>query len=85
MEAHNNLGVQHLKANATRQRWRYFQKAVELDPGAREPLVNLAADAVTMERPKKRRARPEAIRLMAAPAWRAISWASRFAAAEEYL
>ncbi len=51
MEAHNSLGIQHLKANACETALEYFQKAVELDPGAREPLVNLAATLVTLERP----------------------------------
>src|SRR6266566_87507 len=50
MEAHNNLGAQHLKCEGYEPALAAFQKAVELDPGARAPLVNLAATLLTMER-----------------------------------
>jgi tetratricopeptide (TPR) repeat protein len=49
-EAHNNLGVQHLKCEGYEPAVAEFQKAVELDPGARAPLVNLAATLLSMER-----------------------------------
>jgi tetratricopeptide (TPR) repeat protein len=49
MEAHNNLGIQHLKAQAIETAMGYFQKATELDPGAPEPYVNLALTLIRME------------------------------------
>jgi len=50
MEAHNNLGIQHLKADAYETALGYFQKAAELDLGAPSPHINLAMALVRMER-----------------------------------
>ena len=50
MEAHNNLGIQHLKADAYETALGYFQKAAELDPGAPSPHINLAMALVRLER-----------------------------------
>jgi tetratricopeptide (TPR) repeat protein len=50
MEAHNNLGIQHLKAQANETALEYFQKATGLDPGAPEPHSNLALTLIRMAR-----------------------------------
>jgi Tfp pilus assembly protein PilF len=50
MEAHNNLGVQHLKCAWYEPALAHFQKAAELDAGARSPLVNIAATLMGMDR-----------------------------------
>jgi len=51
MEAHNNLGVQHLKCDGNETALEEFQKAVELDPAALSPHVNLALVLLRMDRP----------------------------------
>jgi len=50
MEAHNNLGVQHLKCDGEEPAAQEFQKAIELDPGAPSPQINLANVLIRMER-----------------------------------
>jgi tetratricopeptide (TPR) repeat protein len=50
MESHNNLGVQHLKADGCEPALAEFQKAIELDPGSPAPQVNLSLALLKMER-----------------------------------
>src|SRR6185503_4324777 len=50
MEAHNSLGVQHLKCDGYEPALAEFQKAVALDPGAGSPLANMAATLLAVGR-----------------------------------
>jgi len=50
MEAHNSLGIQHLKCDGYEPALAQFQKAIELDPGARAPVANLAATLLALGR-----------------------------------
>ena len=50
MEAHNNLGVQHMKCAGYEPAVQEFQKAIEIDPGAPAPRLNIALALLKMGR-----------------------------------